>query len=120
MRFLLLLLTIGLMACGTLFAQEAGAMPPPPGDAPFWLKLVAKLIGSIPEVNLWLAAVIALGMGICRALGEFLAWLAPRTDTDVDDKLKGCLSWVLLWLSAIVGWFGLGSPRQLAKKKADD
>jgi len=120
MKYLLTVLTMTIVMAGSLFAQDAGTLPPPPEDAPFWVLLVGKLVGAIPEVNMWLAAVLGLFMGLCRAVAEFLAWLAPRTDWEGDNRALAFLRWAMLWISAVIGWFGLGSPKQLSKKQGSD
>lgn len=98
-----------LLFCGQAFGQD---FPLPPDKLPWYGEIVKYALGHFPEINGWFAAVMVFMMGSFRAVSELLGFIAAKTENKTDDQIAKYLSDALRWISAIVGWFGLGKPTQ--------
>jgi hypothetical protein len=114
----LIVFTFGFV--GLAIAAQSPApnpVPLPPEQAPFWITWLTGILGSFPEINAWIVAILGALMGICRALSELFVFIAGKTASKKDDKISGVLSRVSLWLTTVFGWFSVGTPKKIVDKK---
>lgn len=87
-------------------------IPDVPDSAPWWLSMFTFAMKQFPEFNIWFAAAMFFVMSGLRAASELLNFIARQTETKTDDKIAKELAKVVKWVSAIIGWFGLGKPKK--------
>lgn len=95
--------------------KHAQAMPAPPEEAPTWVNMLADLLGSFPDINGWLIAILMfLSFGL-RGAAELLGFIAEKTETEKDNKAAAYMHKISLWASTLLGWFGGGKPKRGSK-----
>jgi len=102
---------------GDLVPVVLDPVPLPPEEAPWWTGGLKTLLGTFPEINAWLVAVLVFFNGLSRVLAEGLMFVAQKTDTKKDDRWASILQRVSLWFATLLGWFSLGTPKKLTDKK---
>lgn len=108
--FILLTLVVFL----SIFSPELIAQwTEPPEDAPWYVSTLKYILAQFPTINGWFAAAMIFIMSALRALSSLLNFIAAKTETTRDDEIAAWFSKALRWISAIVGWFGIGtSPKR--------
>jgi len=87
-------------------------IPDVPDSAPWWLSMFTFAMAQFPQFNAWFAAAMFFVMAGLRAASELLNFIAKQTETKTDDKIAKELTKIIRWISAIIGWFGLGKPKK--------
>lgn len=90
---------------------QISEIPDVPDSAPWWLSMFTFAIKQFPELNGWFAAAMFFIMAFLRGLSELLNFIAKKTESTVDDEIAKQLAKIVKWVSAIIGWFGLGKPK---------
>ena len=104
-------LTILVVSIST-YVFAAGGLPEPPAESPWFVGMIEWIMGRVPELNAWFAATMLFLMALLRGLSEFFTFISKKTETKTDDMIAQYLTTLLKWASAIIGWFGLGSPKK--------
>jgi len=102
-------------------AQEAvSAIPDPPQDLPWMLKLLVPVLGRYPDINGWVIVVFGGLLVLFRSAAEVIGAIAIKTESTKDDGWAATLSKLAVWAASILGWLGAGTPtsiRILKEKK---
>jgi hypothetical protein len=101
-------LTVFMFTTGTAIAE----LPEPPEDAPWYVTTIKYILMQFPDVNGWFAAVMLMIMSILRGLADAFMFIAKKTETKKDDAIAHYLAKLMRWAGAVIGWFGLGTPKK--------
>lgn len=98
-------------------AQETAQSAPT--MSPWWVEQLQLFIGSFPELNAWLIAILAFSSVFLRVLSEFLAFIASKTETKSDDKWAEIVAKGAWGAAALFGWFGGGKSKKLVERQLE-
>ncbi len=108
---IIVMFVVYLMSSIALGESGIPEIPDVPDSAPWWLSMFTFVIKQFPEFNGWFAAAMIFIMAGLRSASELLNFIAKKTETKTDDEIARQLTKVIKWISAIIGWFGLGKPK---------
>lgn len=86
-------------------------IPDVPEQIPWAVRMIKLSLSQFPDFNIWFAASMFFVMAVMRAAAEFLNFIAKKTETTKDDEIAIIFHDLAAWLSALIGWFGLGKPK---------
>jgi hypothetical protein len=86
---------------------------------PWWVESLQSMIGSFPEFNAWLIAILAFSSVFLRGLSELMAFIAAKTETKSDDKWAEIIAKGAWGSAALFGWFGGGKSKKLIERQLE-
>ena len=104
----IMVVVVSLCIAGTGIAE----LGEPPESAPWYVQTIKYILLQFPDINGWFAAVMLFIMSVLRGLAHAFMFIADKTETKTDDKIALALSKYMRWVGAVVGWFGLGTPKK--------
>ena len=80
---------------------------------PIWFSALIRLLEGYPVILACITGGMLGLMLIMRGLSEILLLFVEKTKTEVDDDFLIGMKKIMVFLSTILAWFGVGYPDKL-------